>query len=237
MTQSLAHPAVDSLFTYYDDATGERTALTAGELGKWAAATAALLTDGCGLGPGRQAGVLLPPHWQTAAVLLGAWAAGLQVSFRGWSTAGLAPAGDPLDVTFVDRRRVDSWLDEVPSGRHRYVLGLAPGAAPTPQGYQDYVHAVRPYLGAASPDTPLDLRGRATVDGTTFGQYGGLAVDIARSRGVGPGDRVLVDAAASEEPLIWLAPLFAGASVVLCANLDRAGLDERIAAERVTRTL
>jgi uncharacterized protein (TIGR03089 family) len=184
--------------------------------------------------------VLLAPHWRTAAVLLGAWAAGLEVSFRGWSTAGLAPAGDPLDVTFVDRRRVDSWLDEVPSARHQYVLGLAPGAAPVaqvPPGYQDYVQAVRPYLGVASPETPLDLRGRATVDGTTFGEYGGLAVDIAQTRGIGPGDRVLVDAAASEEPLIWLAPLFAGASVVLCANLDRAGLDARIAAERVTRTL
>jgi uncharacterized protein (TIGR03089 family) len=240
MTQSLARPAVDSLITYYDDATGERTALTAGELGKWAAATATLLTDGCGLGPGRRAGVLLPPHWQTAAVLLGAWAAGLEVSFRGWSTAGLAPAGDPLDVTFVDRRRVDSWLDEVPSGRHQYVLGLAPGpasAAQVPQGYQDYARAVGYYLGAAHPDASIDLRGRATVDGTTFGEYGGIAVDVARTRGVGPGDRVLVDAAASEEPLIWLAPLFAGASLVLCTNLDRSGLDERIAAERVTRTL
>jgi hypothetical protein len=54
--------------------------------------------------------------------------------------------------------------------------------------------------------------------------------------GVGPGDRVLVDAAISEEPLIWLlAPLSAGASLVLCANLDRSKLDERITTERVTR--
>jgi len=55
--------------------------------------------------------------------------------------------------------------------------------------------------------------------------------------GVGPGDRVLIDAAASEEPRIWLAPLFAGAALVLCANPDRSRLDKRIAAERVTRVL
>ncbi|GAA5194673.1 TIGR03089 family protein [Rugosimonospora acidiphila] len=240
MTQSLAPSAVDTLITYYDDATGERVALTAGELGGWTAATAALLTDGCGLGPGGQAGVLLPPHWQTATVLLGAWAAGVEVSFRRWATAGLAPAGDPLDVTFVELRRVGSWLDEVPSGRHQFVLGLAPGGAPlsrAPEGYQDYARAVRSYLGTAPPATSIDLSGRATVDGTTYAQYGALAAEVAQLRGIGPGDRVLIDAAASEEPRIWLAPLFAGASLVLCANLDRSRLDERIAAERVTRVL
>jgi uncharacterized protein (TIGR03089 family) len=241
MTQSLAYPAVDTLITYYDDATGERVALTAGELGGWTAATAALLTDGCGLGPGRQAAVLLPPHWQTTAVLLGAWAAGVEVSFRGWSTAGLAPAGDPLDVTFVELRRVDSWLDEVPSARHQFVLGLEPGGAPlaqVPEGYQDYTRAVRPYLGAAPPETLIDIHGQATVDGSTFAQYGAVAAGVAQMRGIGPGDRVLIDVAASEEPLIWLlAPLFAGASLVLCANLDRSRLDQRITAERVTRVL
>ncbi|HEY1176031.1 MAG TPA: AMP-dependent synthetase, partial [Phytomonospora sp.] len=38
------------LLTYLDAATGERTALTAAELGDWAARTASLLRDGCGLG-------------------------------------------------------------------------------------------------------------------------------------------------------------------------------------------
>lgn len=241
MTQSLARPVVDTLITYYDDATGERVALTAGELGGWTAATAALLTDGCGLGPGRQAGVLLPPHWQTAAVLLGAWAAGVEVSFRGWSTAGLTPAGDPLDVTFVERRRVGNWLDDVPAGGYQFVLGLEPGGAPAaqvPAGYQDYAGAVRSYLGAAPPTTPIDMRGPATVDGTSYAGYGAVAAEVAQLHGIGPGDRVLIDAAASEQPLIWLlAPLSAGASLVLCANLDRSRLDERITAERVTRVL
>jgi uncharacterized protein (TIGR03089 family) len=229
------------LITYYDDATGERTALTAAEVGGWAATTAALLTDGCGLGPGDRAAVLLPPHWQTAAVLLGAWSAGIAVSFRGWSTAGLGPAGEPLDVTFVESRRVCSWLDDVPAGKHQFVLGLAPAGAPAaelPDGYRDYAAEVRPHLGAAPPAGPVRAHDAAAVDGSTFGEYEAIATEIARSKGIGPGDRVLIDAAASEEPLIWLlAPLSVGASIVLCAHLDRARLDERMAAEQVSRVI
>lgn len=241
MTQSLERAAADPLITYFDDATGERVSLTAGEVGNWTAATAALLTDGCGLGPGCQAGVLLPPHWQTAVVLLGAWAAGVQVSFRGWSTAGLAPAGDPLDVTFVALRRVGSWLDDVPSGRHQFVLGPGPGVAPVaqaPEGYQDYVRAVGAFLGAAPPQSPIGQHDPAMADGSSYAQYGAVAAGVAQMHGIGAGDRVLIDSAASEHPLIWLlAPLSAGASLVLCANPDRSKLDERISAERVTRVL
>jgi uncharacterized protein (TIGR03089 family) len=241
MTDSLAHPVVDTLITYYDDATGERTALTAAELGGWSAATAALLTEGCGLASGRQAAVLLPPHWQTAAVLLGAWSAGIEVSFRGWATAGLTPGGDPLDVTFVDLRRVGSWLDAPPSAPHQFVLGLRPDGAPVedvPQDYSDYTRAVRSYLGAAPRTQPIGVHSRATIDGTTYGQYGMVAAGVAEMHGIGPGDRVLIDTAASEEPLMWLlAPLSVGASLVLCANLDRSRLAERIAVERVTRVL
>jgi uncharacterized protein (TIGR03089 family) len=67
------------LLTYCDDATGERIDLTAMELGGWAARTAGLLRQGCHLEPGDRAAVLLPPHWQTAAVLLGAWSIGVAV--------------------------------------------------------------------------------------------------------------------------------------------------------------
>ncbi|GAA4602963.1 uncharacterized protein (TIGR03089 family) [Actinoplanes octamycinicus] len=231
------------LITYYDDARGERVGLTAAELGRWSAATAALLADECGLAAGSRAGVLLPPHWQTAVVLLGAWAAGLEVSFRGWGPAGLSGSrgdaagpgtgGAELDVTFVERRRVGSWLDEVPAARHRFVLGA--GADDVPEDYRDFLPAVRAHLGAAPPRDRVRLDEPAATDGTTFGAYGAVAAEVARSRGLRRGDRVLIDAAASEEPLIWLlAPLTAGASIVLCAGLDRSRRDERIAAEGVT---
>ncbi|WP_250037329.1 TIGR03089 family protein [Paractinoplanes maris] len=229
------------LITYYDDATGERFGLTSGELGSWTAATAALLTEGCGLGPGSTAAVLLRPHWQTAAVLLGAWSTGLELSIRSWATAGLSPAGDPLDVTFVEHRRVGHWLDEVPVGRHQFVLGLAPHGAATgdvPEGYHDYTSALRPYLGTHPPHHRVDELRPAVVDGTTYQEYARTAAGVAEQRGIGPGDRVLVDAAQQEQPLIWLlAPLSVGASIVLCANLDERRLDERIAEEHVTAVL
>lgn len=77
---------------------------------------------------------MLPPaHWQTVAVLLGAWSAGLSVSFRLAATAGLPVlepgADEPLDALFVSRKRLDSRLEDVPEARHRFVLGLAPRAA------------------------------------------------------------------------------------------------------------
>ncbi len=239
-TMTLPRIALDELITFRDDATGERAGLTATEVGGWAAATAALLTEECGLNPGDRAAVLLPPHWQTAAVLLGAWAAGLEVSFRGWATAGLSPAGDPLEVSFVDARRVGSWLDEVPAATHRFVLGLGSSAAPAdpvPAGYRDFPTAVRPHLGAESPQPPAGAHQPASVDGTTFGEYGAVAADIAAMHGITRGDRVLVDAA-KEEPLFWLlAPLSVGASVVICKNLDRDRLEARITEERVTKVL
>ncbi|MDY7083828.1 MAG: TIGR03089 family protein [Actinomycetota bacterium] len=229
------------LLTYYDDRTGERFGLTPGELGAWTAATSALLTEGCGLGPGDTAAVLLPPHWQTAAVLLGAWSAGMRLSIRGWATAGLTPAGDPLDVTFVERRRVGNWLDDVPDGRHQFVLGLAPHGEATgdvPQGYRDYTSSLRPYLGAHPPRHEFQEHLPAVADGTTYREYAQTAAAVAERNGIRSGDRVLIDTAEQEQPLIWLlGPLSVGASIVLCAHLDASLLDDRIAREGITQVL
>lgn len=200
------------LVTYYDDATGERTELSAATLENWVAKTANLLVDGHGLGPGSTALVRLPPHWQTAAVLLGCATAGLTVVTEG-----------PADVAFVAAGRIAdaAGTDDV------YALGLAPLAAPMrpgpPPGVADYVVEVRAYGDRfAGPAAGLPPR----------------AADRAAELGIRPGDRVLVDAAAHPDPVDWLlAPLAAGASIVLCGNPDRAKLDERITAERVTRVL
>jgi hypothetical protein len=161
----------------------------------------------------------------------------LSVKFRGWSTAGLSPAGEPLDVSFVEQRRIGNWLDEVPAAAYQFALRLG-AAGETPPGYDDFTSAVRPWLGAAPPSGTVAAHDRATVTGETYGSYATIAIGIADLRGIGAGDRVLVDAAASEQPLTWLlAPLSVGASIVLCANLDRTRLDERVAAEGVTRIL
>ena len=71
--------------TFYDDATGERIELSTVTLANWAAKTANLLRDELGAGPGSRVAVLLPAHWQTAAVLFGIWYIGAEVVFGpGW---------------------------------------------------------------------------------------------------------------------------------------------------------
>jgi uncharacterized protein (TIGR03089 family) len=243
---ALAGDAARPLLTYYDDATGERTELTAAALGGWAARTASLLRDGSGLAAGDRAAVLLPPHWQTAAVLLGAWSAGIAVSFRPWATAGLPSSEDgahePLDAVFVSRRRLDSWLEVVPEARHRFVLGLAPNGAPldeVPAGYRDYLTELDHYPAAPPAYESILPNDAASPDGTTYRQWATVAFEIADRHGLREGDRLLINLAEHhEQPVEWLlAPLMAGASIVLCANLDPGALDARVAAEGVTRVL
>ncbi|MFI6226308.1 TIGR03089 family protein [Micromonospora echinospora] len=205
------------LLTWYDDATGERTELSGATLANWVAKTANLLVDDVAAGPGSTAGVLLPPHWQTAAVLLGCWSAGLAVSAR----------PGPVDVLFAAADRVpeaDAW-----SAGERYALALAPFALPlreVPAGFADYVVEVR-------------------VHGDHFSPYPGGGADLvaraaerAGELGLAAGDRVLIDAARHPDPVDWLlAPLSAGASVVLCGNLDPARVESRTTSEKVTRSL
>ncbi|MGK5737949.1 TIGR03089 family protein [Micromonospora sp. URMC 103] len=241
-----ATPPVGSewpLLTYLDDATGERVDLTAQHLGHWAARSASLLRDGCRLVAGDRVAVLLPPHWRTAAVLLGAWSLGLAVSFRPRATAGLPvlePGGDlPYDAVFVTPERLDDWLEDVPDGTHRYLVGTRQEPlTDVPVGWLDWSTEVLRH-GDAPPDhatiRPTDP---ATPDGTTYGEWGALAREMAEMWGLRSGDRLLVDAAEHEQPLKWLlAPLSVGASVVVCANLDRSTLDTRITSENVTRVL
>jgi uncharacterized protein (TIGR03089 family) len=226
------------VLVYRDDATGERTELSATELGGWAARTAALLADGCRCGKGARAAVLLPPHWQTAAVLLGAWSAGVAVEFRPWATAGLAPAMPGLlDAVFVSRARLDSWLEAVPAARHRFVLGLGP-LAEAPEGYRDYLAEVARYPDAPPAYRSIGQDDTASPDGTSYREWSGIAQGIADSLGLRAGDRLLVDAGRHEQPVAWLlAPLVVGASVVLCANLSADALETVARQESTTHVL
>jgi uncharacterized protein (TIGR03089 family) len=211
------------LLTYYDDGTGERTELSGATLANWVAKTANLLVDGLGAGPGDRALVLLPPHWQTAAVLLGCWSAGLSVILT--SPPGGSADGPAADVAFVAAGRAA----EVTVG-DRYALGLHPLGLPlreVPPGYLDFSVEVRTFGDR--------------FGGVRVRDQGALCAGAARratSLGIGPGDRVLVDASAHPDPVDWLlAPLAARASTVLCGHLDPARLEGRIATERVTRVL
>jgi uncharacterized protein (TIGR03089 family) len=236
------------LLTYYDDASGDRTELSGVTLANWVAKTANLLVDGCGLGPGDRAAVRLPAHWQTAAVLLGTWAAGLAVDFAGTpeSPPHAPTAGAAVAFVAVDR------VGEVPgSAGDVFALGLAPMAMPMrpgpPPGTVDYVAEVRGHgdrFAPAAPTRPGDpaLRTatnpgdptprtalnagdqiqRSAPTGAGFeshGQVVAAAAGAGDAAGLRPGDRVLVDADALPDPRDWLlTPLVAGASIVLVRN-------------------
>ncbi|MEV6299517.1 TIGR03089 family protein [Actinoplanes sp. NPDC051861] len=221
------------LLTWYDDATGDRTELSGLTLENWVSKTANLLVDGAGLGHGDTIALLLPPHWQTAALLLGAAAAGVAADLGG-------DGAQPVEALFTTPDRVEAaaaW-----GTTDRYATGLLPLAMPLrtlPDGYTDYVTEVRNHGDhfRGAPVSPADL-----AIGGPYELSHADAIEAAQERatglGIGAGDRVLIDVAAYPDPADWLlAPLVAGASVVLCANLDRTKLDGRAGTEKVSVTL
>ncbi len=127
--------AVGPRITYYDDATGERIELSAATLANWAAKTGNLLRDELAAGPASRIAVLLPAHWQTAAVLFGVW----------WIGAEAVSAG-PADVALCTAERLDEADTAVGPGGEVAVLSLDPFGRPAsdlPIGVTDYATAVR----------------------------------------------------------------------------------------------
>jgi uncharacterized protein (TIGR03089 family) len=229
LSAALRRDPAGPLLTYYDDGTGERVELSASTLDNWVSKTANLVVDGAGVGPGDRAAVMLPPHWQTAAVLLGCWAAGLTV------------ADSAADVTFAAAERAAEALDT--GAADVYLLSLAPlgrRLREVPAGGQDYAVEVPGYGdhfagGRVTPTTVALSHG-----GQETGHAAAVAAATARARelGLGPGDRLLVADSPPTAPLDWLlAPLAAGASVVLVRGADAAALPRRAEDERVTATL
>lgn len=203
------------LLTWYDDATGERTELSGATLDNWAAKTANLLVDGAGLAPGDTAAVLLPPHWQTAAVLLGCWTAGIEV------------VDGPADVAFGTGQDGDA--------PERYATALHPLALPMrglPTGWSDFTVEVRSHGDHFRPYPPVTGADPA-LSGRTHAEAVAAATARAGELGIGAGDRVLIDVDAHPDPLDWLlAPLAAGATIVACAHLDPARFEARRTSER-----
>ncbi|GGM34229.1 TIGR03089 family protein [Dactylosporangium sucinum] len=220
------------LVTFYDDASGERAELSGATLANWVAKTANLLVDGCGLGPGDQATVWLPPHWQSAAVLLGAWSAGLTVAYGEPTAAGAA-------VEFASLSVVEAGVPAGPPDR--FVLGLAPMGMPlreVPAGWTDFVADMRRH-GDHFPGAPVgdDTVALVDPDGTPFTHAALLERAAARAAELGiDGGRVLIDADVYPWPVDWLlAPLAAGASLVLSTHTDLAKLPGRAESEQAAQ--
>ena len=237
--------AAAPLLTAYDDATGDRVELSGATLANWVAKTANLLQDEFDVGPGSTVAVALPVHWQTAAVLLAAWSCGAAVL----DTA--AEDDDRLagaDVVLADRERLPALEDALGTDPAAELLGLS--LHPLGLGMTDYVGPARDFALEVrahgdffSPWQPADPASPGLVTGgltLALGRLVGAAGELAGRLGIGPDDRVLVDAdtAAEAGPVAWLlAPLVAGASLVLVRHPAPAGLAHRAATERVTATL
>ncbi|GIJ51089.1 acyl-CoA synthetase [Virgisporangium aliadipatigenens] len=211
------------LLTWYDDATGERVELSGVTLDNWVAKTANLLVDGLGLSTGDRATVALPPHWQSAAVLLGCWNAGL--------TVGSAGAADVLFASTPDAS----------GATDRYLLGFAPMGLPmrgaVPEGWLDYVAEVRTFGDRFTPMTPVDGSDPAT-DEDDHATLVTRATSRAAELGIKPGSRVLLDLSTDRPVLDWLlAPLSVAATLVLCANPDPGALPRRAESERADTVL
>lgn len=213
--------------TYYDDATGERIELSTVTLANWAAKTANLLRDELGVGPGDRVAVLLPAHWQTAAVLLGVWWAGAEVVLSG-----------PAEVALCTRDRLEE-ADAVAGGGEVAVLSLDAFGRPAddlPVGVTDYASAVRVHGDQAVPEP---VPGPALA-GRSVAAVLGDARAAADGAGLGGTDRVLsAQPWSTPQQLVdnLLAVLAAGASLVQVANPDPARDEKRRVTEKVTRTL
>ncbi|PWK84153.1 uncharacterized protein (TIGR03089 family) [Lentzea atacamensis] len=90
------------LITHYDDAAGSRIELSRATVKNWAAKTANWLRDEHDVEPGDPVAVLLPAHWQTVGVLLGAWWCGAHVVGAGESAkVAVVPPGGTADADVV----------------------------------------------------------------------------------------------------------------------------------------
>jgi uncharacterized protein (TIGR03089 family) len=232
LAAALVRDPAGPLLTFYDDATGERTELSATSLANWVAKTANLLRDDVGTAPGDRVAVLLPAHWQAAAILLGAWTAAAVV--------GTSPDGAAVAFSTAER------VPEAGSAGEVFALSLAPlgrgFAGGPPAGARDYSVDVLAmgdrWSGRPVPDAVPALDTDAGA--VTAGDLVEVALRRSAELGMIAGDRVL-STLPWASPTSWvdglLVPLAAAASLVLVVNPDEDALPAKAEAERATATL
>ena len=213
--------------THYDDAAGTRVELSGATLANWAAKTANWLRDELDVQPGDPVAVLLPPHWQSVGVLLGAWWCGAVVTDD--------PAGVVAVLCSADRLPAVAGPDEVAA------VSLHPLGASVPDlppGVRDHASEVRVHGDHFSP-VPVPASTPATPTRTV-----GALVDAARARaaelGLTAEDRVLCTGGWSADGDPMLPVLAAGAALVQItghpAPPDLSQLARRCAQEQITAT-
>jgi uncharacterized protein (TIGR03089 family) len=215
--------------TYYNDATGERIELSAVTLANWAAKTGNLLRDELGAGPASRCAVLLPAHWQTAAVLFGVW----------WIGAEAVLGGGPADLALCTADRLPAADAALGVGGEVAVLSLDPFGRPAPDlplGVTDYATAVRVHGDQIVPERHPG----PALAGRSVGEILADCENSAAARGLTSADRVLCTMSWDQpRDLVdgLLAILAVGASLVQVANPDSSALPRRIETEKITRVL
>nr|WP_109535747.1 TIGR03089 family protein [Mycolicibacter sinensis] len=218
--------------THYDDATGERIELSAATLANWAAKTGNLLRDELGAGARSRVAVLLPAHWQTAAVLFGAWWIGAEVLLA-------APGGD-ADIALCTAERLDEADAAVAAtGGEVVVLSLDPFGGPVPDlpvGVTDYATAVRVH----GDQIVAERAPGPALAGSSADEVLAWCEKSAAATGLTPSDRVWsANSWATPAELVdnMLAVFAVGASLVQVTNPDPDTQQRRRETEKVTRTL
>jgi uncharacterized protein (TIGR03089 family) len=212
--------------TYYDDATGERIELSAVTLANWAAKTGNLLRDELGGGPASRVAVLLPAHWQTAAVLFGVW----------WIGADVLLDGSVADIALCTAERLDE--ADATGASEVAVLSLDAFGRPTPDlpiGVTDYATAVRVH----GDQIVAEQHPGPALAGQSVERVLDACQKSAAAKALTTDDRVLSTASWSTADDVidgLLSVLAVGGSLVYVANPDAAALPRRTETEKVTRS-
>lgn len=206
-----ADPASPRL-TFYNENTGSRLDFSAVTLDNWAAKVGNMLLEEFNLEPGDSIAIDLPACWQSAAITLGAFAAGISVSF-----------GRPeADVLFCGLGAEDfsSYTDVAIVTDDPFGRGVAEIGAELPEGCLDFSPTVR-FYGDSFPHPTRTLQECVPEDLQTF--------TVA--------DRVLTAAWHSwdEFEATILAPLAGGGSCVVVSGPASTERRQKISqSERIT---
>jgi uncharacterized protein (TIGR03089 family) len=231
LAEALQRDPTRPLLTFYDDASGDRVELSATTLAGWVAKTAGLAQDELSIEPGDRVALLLPAHWQTVAILLACWSVG--------AVLDTDPVG--AAAAFCDSAHLPEVRAAAPG--EIVALSLAPLGRPfptPPAGTLDYAAVVpgQPDVFVAYADLDGDQPAVRLDDVvSTAADVLAQSRDSARRQGIAASDRVLTTRpwhGFADWRDGFLAPLAAGASIVLCANADPDALQRRVDTERAT---
>ncbi len=219
----LQGPPAQPLVTHYDDAAGSRVELSVATMRNWAAKTANWLVDEHDIEPGARVAVYLPAHWQTAAVLLGAWWCGAEVVISGDADVAFVPPSGSATASVVAVASLD------PMGRDL--------RGDVPAGTVDYIGDARLFGDDFLELTPVPGDTRCFM-GSTVDEVLSAATARAADLGLAAGARVLSTMDWPGHVMDGLVTvLAAGASLVQVTNADPAKLRKHEETERTTLTL